>query len=586
MRSDGGDASNRDGGSHGSNANLARIEVGLVTMGTVRRVQTYGVFVTLDGSGRWGLCHISAFADARIKDGLEAHVRAGERVRVKVLEVDETSGRVSLGMKPSLFTEEDAERDAETDGAAGKKADVLLVDEEDEEDEDAEDDEDEEDEEDDEDEDEDDDEDEDEDEEDDEGADEEAEDAEDDASDGSDDLVASDDSEEDEMDVDSEDDSEDADADADSADSDSEPMDDDGLDWDADDAKGKRDRGGDDEADAIANDLMDSKPLTKREKARKKAAKEMELHKKEQALKTRADAAPETASEFEKALMGNPRSSFLWIRYAAFHVSVGAHDEARAVAERALKAIPASDQDEKMNVWVMYLNLEHAHREAQPARRRGQTLRARLRGGQPQEAALGAGGDARARRRLRGADRAPRRGDEEVLAVRQGVDRARARARFWQRSGKKTHKIIKTRASTRRGEKALDRASQSLPKRKVVKVLVQVALVEIREGSGERGRACSRACCGTTPAHGYLEHVRGPGDQDVRRKRGPRAVPRAPRASHAPRAQPEGHEVPVQAVPRLREEGGGREAGGARQGARHAVRRQQVRVKRGFLVFF
>ena len=61
--------------------------------------------------------------------------------------------------------------------------------------------------------------------------------------------------------------------------------------------------------------------MTKREKARRKAAKELELHKKEQALKHRADAAPETASEFEKALMANPKSSFLWIRYAAFHLS-------------------------------------------------------------------------------------------------------------------------------------------------------------------------------------------------------------------------------------------------------------------------
>ena len=490
MRSDGVDASNRDGGSN--NANLARIEVGLVTMGTVRRVQTYGVFVTLDGSGRSGLCHISAFADARIKDGLEAHVRAGERVRVKVLEVDETSGRVSLGMKPSLFAEEDAERDAETDGAAGKKADVLLVDEEDEEDEDAEDDEDEEDEEDEDEEDEEDedeDDDEDEDEEDDEGADEEAEDAEDDASDGSDDLVASDDSEEDEMDVDSEDDSEDADADADSADSDSEPMDDDGLDWDADDAKGKRDRGGDDEADAIANDLMDSKPLTKREKARKKAAKEMELHKKEQALKTRADAAPETASEFEKALMGNPRSSFLWIRYAAFHVSVGAHDEARAVAERALKAIPASDQDEKMNVWVMYLNLEHAHGKPNPRDAVAKLFARACAVANPKKLHLALagtherGGDFEAQTALLAA--ATRKFSQSAkvwIAHARAAILAKERQKNAQ---KKTNESVDPDAV----KKALDRASQSLPKRKVVKVLVQVALVEIREGSRERGRS-------------------------------------------------------------------------------------------------
>ena len=99
LRSDG-----RDGGSKDGEASLGPMpEPGATLMGTVRGVQSFGVFVTLDGgSGRSGLCHISAFADARIKDGLESHVRAGERVRVKVLEADEATGRISLGMKPSL----------------------------------------------------------------------------------------------------------------------------------------------------------------------------------------------------------------------------------------------------------------------------------------------------------------------------------------------------------------------------------------------------------------------------------------------------------------------------------------------------
>ena len=82
LRADGGDG----GGAAAVNAPPTgdAPDEGAVLMGTVRRVQTYGVFVTLDDcGGRSGLCHISAFADARIDDGLDAHVRAGERVRVK-----------------------------------------------------------------------------------------------------------------------------------------------------------------------------------------------------------------------------------------------------------------------------------------------------------------------------------------------------------------------------------------------------------------------------------------------------------------------------------------------------------------------
>ena len=36
--------------------------------------------------------------------------------------------------------------------------------------------------------------------------------------------------------------------------------------------------------------------------------------------------------------MSSPKSSYVWLRFMAFQVSVGANDEAREVAERALKA--------------------------------------------------------------------------------------------------------------------------------------------------------------------------------------------------------------------------------------------------------
>ena len=464
-------------------------------MGTVRRVQTYGVFVTLDGSGRSGLCHISAFADARIKDSLEAHVRAGERVRVKVLEVDEATGRVSLGMKPSLFTDEDEEEEDKAGLSsrrdAEKKEDVL-VDDGDEEEEEEEEEEDEEEEEEDEEDDDDDDDDDDED-----VDDSDAEEVNEDDSEGGseDDLVADDASSEDEdeaMDVDEETDS-DAESDSDDADADSDedgplPMDDDGgLDWDADDTK-KNARSGSDDLSKDGDLDRSEKPLTKREKARLKAAREMELHKKEQSLKARADAAPETASEFEKALMGNPRSSFLWIRYAAFHVSVGAYDEARAVAERALKAIPSSDQDEKMNVWIMYLNLENAHGKPNPRDAVAKLFKRAVSVANPKKLHLAL------------ASTHERSGDFDAQA---GVLQAATKkfsqsAKVWIAYARCVILAKKQTTSTIGAEsskdpdavkKVLDRASQSLPKRKVVKVLVQVALVEIREGSKERGRS-------------------------------------------------------------------------------------------------
>jgi rRNA biogenesis protein RRP5 len=259
------------------------------------------------------------------------------------------------------------------------------------------------------------------------------------------------------------------------------------LDWDADDTK-KNARSGSDDLSKDGDLDRSEKPLTKREKARLKAAREMELHKKEQSLKARADAAPETASEFEKALMGNPRSSFLWIRYAAFHVSVGAYDEARAVAERALKAIPSSDQDEKMNVWIMFLNLENAHGKPNPRDAVAKLFKRAVSVANPKKLHLAL------------ASTHERSGDFDAQA---GVLQAATKkfsqsAKVWIAYARCVILAKKQTTSTIGAEsskdpdavkKVLDRASQSLPKRKVVKVLVQVALVEIREGSQERGRS-------------------------------------------------------------------------------------------------
>lgn len=66
---------------------LADLKVGEVVHGTVRKVETFGVFVTVDGCAASGLCHISEVADERIKS-LPARVSVGERVKAVVLRVD------------------------------------------------------------------------------------------------------------------------------------------------------------------------------------------------------------------------------------------------------------------------------------------------------------------------------------------------------------------------------------------------------------------------------------------------------------------------------------------------------------------
>jgi rRNA biogenesis protein RRP5 len=70
---------------------------------------------------------------------------------------------------------------------------------------------------------------------------------------------------------------------------------------------------------------------------------------------------PQTASDYERLLLGQPDDWQLWIAYMAFQMQVSELAKAREVAERALKTINIREDAAKLNVWIAYLNLEVAY---------------------------------------------------------------------------------------------------------------------------------------------------------------------------------------------------------------------------------
>ncbi|XP_028055127.1 rRNA biogenesis protein RRP5 isoform X13 [Camellia sinensis] len=70
---------------------------------------------------------------------------------------------------------------------------------------------------------------------------------------------------------------------------------------------------------------------------------------------------PRSADEFEKVVRISPNSSFVWIKYMAFMLSLADVEKARSIAERALKTINIREESEKLNVWVAYFNLENEY---------------------------------------------------------------------------------------------------------------------------------------------------------------------------------------------------------------------------------
>jgi uncharacterized protein len=76
---------------------LADLRPDMILEGTVTNVTAFGAFVDI-GVHQDGLVHISALAERFVKDPREV-VKAGDIVRVKVMEVDQARKRIALSMR-------------------------------------------------------------------------------------------------------------------------------------------------------------------------------------------------------------------------------------------------------------------------------------------------------------------------------------------------------------------------------------------------------------------------------------------------------------------------------------------------------
>ncbi|KAK7165863.1 hypothetical protein R3I93_005826 [Phoxinus phoxinus] len=105
-----------------------------------------------------------------------------------------------------------------------------------------------------------------------------------------------------------------------------------------------------------------SKPV----KMSRKEMKQEQQNEEQQICKLEAElmdtsVRPDSTTAFERLLLSSPDSSLLWLQYMAFHLQATEIEQARAVAERALKTISFREEQEKLNVWVAMLNLENMY---------------------------------------------------------------------------------------------------------------------------------------------------------------------------------------------------------------------------------
>ncbi|MBM7096270.1 MULTISPECIES: S1 domain-containing post-transcriptional regulator GSP13 [Alteribacter] len=87
-----------------------KYEVGSIVEGKVTGIKPFGAFVALDDQ-KQGLVHISHIAHGFVKD-INEHLSVGDEVKVKILSVDEESGKISLSIRE---TQPKPERPARTE---------------------------------------------------------------------------------------------------------------------------------------------------------------------------------------------------------------------------------------------------------------------------------------------------------------------------------------------------------------------------------------------------------------------------------------------------------------------------------------
>ncbi|KDQ17789.1 hypothetical protein BOTBODRAFT_29943 [Botryobasidium botryosum FD-172 SS1] len=304
---------------------LRDFEEGQKVDALVKRVEPYGVFVSIKGSRISGLCHKSQISDNKDADVAEAlkGFREGDPVRAIILKINLETGRIDFGLKPSYFESEDFDMEVDEDDVE-----------------------------------------------------EEGEDEDDDGDDDGDEEAEEEREDEGEESDESEHAEEESDEEADGVNSDGEESSDfevilvdepesiperatparqpvptlqlsGGFSWSnptADTAIASGSESSDDE-DGGQGPSKKSKRKRRHEIQRDLTT---DMHTK----------TPESTGEFERLVLASPNSSFLWIQYMSFQLQLSEVDKAREIGRRALQAINFREEQEKLNVWTALLNLE------------------------------------------------------------------------------------------------------------------------------------------------------------------------------------------------------------------------------------
>jgi len=107
-------------------------------------------------------------------------------------------------------------------------------------------------------------------------------------------------------------------------------------------------------------DQVTDKKKQKLEKSKSKKQQEEQIKEREDLLADH-NVAPEGPQDFERLLLGSPNSSYVWIKYMSYYLSLSEISRARDIGERAIKKILPTEVLEQRNIWIALYNLENLY---------------------------------------------------------------------------------------------------------------------------------------------------------------------------------------------------------------------------------
>jgi ribosomal protein S1 len=115
-----------------------------------------------------------------------------------------------------------------------------------------------------------------------------------------------------------------------------------------------------DDDEEVKGDGDKSKSTRTRQKESLRRKEEQAIRARELSLEA-GNSLPERPEDFERLLLAEPSSSLLWVKYMSHYLLQADIDATRLIAEKALRTIHFKEEEEKLNVWIAYVNTEHKY---------------------------------------------------------------------------------------------------------------------------------------------------------------------------------------------------------------------------------